>query len=144
MLFKDLGEIPNTDERGHCWAHWWQGRAAGHSQFPVTEHVHQTLAVTQKGTFYRAEGFPSGSDSKESACNAGDMSSIPGSGRSPGDGNGYPLQYSCPENPMDRGTWQATVHRVAKGRTWLSDFRHTSILLPPLFCYCSLPVYFFF
>ena len=48
-------------------------------------------------------GFPSGSDGKESACNAGDESSTPGSGRSPGDGNGYPIQYSCLESPMDRG-----------------------------------------
>ena len=50
----------------------------------------------------------------ESACNAGDPSSIPGLGRSPGEGNGKPLQYSCLENPMDGGAWQATVHRVAK------------------------------
>ena len=48
------------------------------------------------------EGFPGGSDGKQSACNAGDLGSVPGSGRSPGEGNGYPLQYSCLENPMDR------------------------------------------
>ena len=52
-------------------------------------------------------GFSSGSDGKESACNTGDQGSIPGSGRSPGEGNGNPLQYSCLENPMDRGDWQA-------------------------------------
>ena len=51
---------------------------------------------------------------KESACNAGDLDSIPGSERSPGEGNGNPLQYSCLENPMDRQAWQATVHGVAK------------------------------
>ena len=51
----------------------------------------------------------------------GDLGSIPGSGRSPGEGNGNPLQYSCPENPMNRGTWWATVHGVAKSRTRLSD-----------------------
>ena len=51
---------------------------------------------------------------KESACNAGDPGSIPGSGRSPGEGNGNLLQYSCLENPMDRGAWQATVHGVAR------------------------------
>ena len=56
------------------------------------------------------------------ACNAGDLSSIPDLGRSPGEGNGNPLQYSCLENPMDRGSWQATVHGVAKSRTQLSDF----------------------
>ena len=54
-------------------------------------------------------GFPAGSDGNEAACNAGDQGSIPGSGRSPGEGNGYPLQYSYLENSMDRGTWQATV-----------------------------------
>ena len=53
-------------------------------------------------------GFPDDSDSKESACNVGDLGSIPGLGRSPGEGNGNPLQYSCLGNPMDRGTWQAT------------------------------------
>ena len=61
--------------------------------------------------------FPSGSDGKESAYNAGDPVSIPGLGRSPGDGNGNPLQYSCLENPMDRETWWATVYRVAKSWT---------------------------
>ena len=59
-------------------------------------------------------GFPYSSVSKESACNAGDPGSIPGLGRSPGEGNGNPLQHSCLENPMDRGAWQATVHGVAR------------------------------
>ena len=62
----------------------------------------------------KAMGFPGGSDGKESACNRGDLGLIPGSGRSPGKGNGYPLQYSCLENSMDRGAWWATVHGVAK------------------------------
>ena len=57
-----------------------------------------------------------------SACNEGDPGSIPGLGRSPGEGNGNPLQYSCLENPMDRGPWEATVHGVTKSRTRLSDF----------------------
>ena len=65
--------------------------------------------------------FPGGSDSKESACNAGDVSSIPGLGRSPGEGNGYPFQYSCLENSMDRGAWWATVHGVAMSRTRLEQ-----------------------
>ena len=56
-------------------------------------------------TIYSAPGFPGGSDGKASACNAGDLGSIPGSGRSPGEGNGNPLQRSCLENPMDRGAW---------------------------------------
>ena len=61
--------------------------------------------------------FPHSSAGKESACNAADSGSIPGSGRSPGEGNGNPLQYSCLENPMDRGAWQVIVHGVAKRRT---------------------------
>ena len=62
-------------------------------------------------------GFPGGSDSKESVCNAGDLGSIPESGRSSEEGNDNLLQYSCLENPMDRGTWWATVHGVAKSST---------------------------
>ena len=61
-----------------------------------------------------------GSDGKEFACNAGDPGSIPGSGRSPGEGNGYPVQYSCLENRMDRGAWWATIHKVTKSQTQLS------------------------
>ena len=63
-----------------------------------------------------------GSEVKASACNAGDLGSIPGLGRSPGEGNGNPLQYSCLENPMDEGAWWATVHGVTKRRTRLSNF----------------------
>ena len=70
-------------------------------------------------------GFPGSSDGKVSACNVGNLGSIPGSGRSPGEGNGNPLQYPCLENPVDGGTWQATVHRVAKSRTRLSNFTFT-------------------
>ena len=70
-------------------------------------------------------GFPGGSDSKASVYNAGDPGSIPGLGRSTEEGNGSPLQYSCLENPMDSGAWQATFHRVAKSRTQLSDFTFT-------------------
>ena len=59
-------------------------------------------------------GFPWWLSGKESACNVGDQGSIPGSGRSSGEGNGNPLQYSCLENPMDKGAWWATVHRVTE------------------------------
>ena len=62
-------------------------------------------------------GFPGVSDGKESAFNEGDLGLIPGSGRSPGEGNGNPLQYSCLENSMDRGAWWATVHEVTKSQT---------------------------
>ena len=71
-------------------------------------------------------GFPCSSGGKESACNAGDLGSIPGSGRSPGGGNGNPLQYSCLENPMDRGTWQTVIHGVTKSWTRLSDYTTTA------------------
>ena len=66
-----------------------------------------------------------GSEVKVSACNVGDLGSIPGLGRSPGEGNGNPLQYSCLENPMDREAWWATVQGVAKSRTRLSDLTFT-------------------
>ena len=73
-------------------------------------------------------GFTVGSDGKESACNAGDQSLIPGSRRSPGEGNGNPFQYSCLENSMDKGAWWVTVHGVAKSQTRLSDSHtHTFI-----------------
>ena len=66
-------------------------------------------------------GFPGSSAGKESASNAGDLGLIPGLERSPAEGNGNPLQYSCLENAMDRGAWQATVHGVTKSQTGLSD-----------------------
>ena len=78
---------------------------------------------------------------KASVCNAGDPGLIPGLGRSPGEGNGSPLQYSCLENPMDGGAWWATVHGVAKSQTRLSDFtslhtqkqgrHHCPLVTPP-------------
>ena len=71
-------------------------------------------------------GFPCSSASKETACNARDLGSTPGSGRSPGEGNGNPLQYSCLENLMDRGAWQATVHGVTR-------VGHHLVTNPPLY-----------
>ena len=84
-------------------------------------------------------GFPGGPSGKESACNAGHMDTIPGLGRSPGGGHGNLLQYSCLENPMDRGAWRATVHRVAKHWTQLKGlstrarlWNESLVFLPPL------------
>ena len=74
-----------------------------HDKLEQEQHVYMLLT-----------GFPGGSEVKESAPNAGDPGSIPASGKSPGKGNGNPLQYSCLENLMDRGDWQATVHGVAE------------------------------
>ena len=81
--------------------------------------------IKERRNIWLLPGFPGGSDSKASACNAGDLGLIPGLGRSPGEGNGNPLQYSCLENPMDGGAWWATVHGVAKSRTRLSHFTFT-------------------
>ena len=75
------------------------------------------LIITEYLTIFN----PGNSDSKESACNAGDLDSIPGLGRSPGEGNGHPLKHSCLENPMDRGPRQATIHVVTKRWTRPSD-----------------------
>ena len=88
-------------------------------------HLSPTLGKSLKDSL---EGFPGGSDSKESACRAGDLGSIPKSGGSPGGGQGNPLQYSCLENPMDREARRVMVHRVAKSQTrlkQLSTHKHT-------------------
>ena len=79
--------------------------------------------------------FPGGSEVNACACNAGDLGSVPGLGRSPGQGNGNPLWYSCLENPIDRGVWQATVHRVVKrvGHDWACihpPHTHSSLFIP--------------
>ena len=83
------------------------------SGIPISFRIfHSLLWSTQ------SKDFPDGSDSKVSVCNARDPGSIPGSGRSPGEGKGNPLRYYCLENPMDRGAWEATVHGVTKSLTW--------------------------
>ena len=95
-------------------------------------------------------GFPGGSDRKESAYNEGDLGLIPRWGRYPGEGNGYPVQYSCLENPMDRGAWWATAHEVTKSHTWLKRLsrhawtsnsvysKHKKISIPKLLFYLHL------
>ena len=88
--------------------------------FPASRSFPNELVLHIRWSNYW--NFPGGSDGKASAYNAGDLGSIPGSGRSPGEGNGNPLQESCLEDPMDGGAWWAIVHGVAKSRTWLSDF----------------------
>ena len=82
--------------------------------------------------------FPGGSDGRVSADNVGDPGLIVASGRSPGEGNGNPLQYSCLENPMDRGAWWATVHGVTKSRTRLSDFTFTFTYHTKILFICGL------
>ena len=84
-------------------------------------------------------GFPGGSNGKESACNAGNLGLIPRLGRTPGEWNGYPLQYSCLEYSMDRGAWQATVQGVEKSQTQLNNFHFTSFhRFPPLGIFFSI------
>ena len=92
------------------------GCSAGHIS-GLNFHIYQQIALDLI--------FPGGSDGEESACNAADPGLIPGSGRSPGEGNGNLLQYSFLENPMNRGAWWATVHGVTKSQTCLSDYAHT-------------------
>ena len=108
------------------WQRWWDNQHITLCYY-VGQKVHSSSAVRwyRKTWVNFLAKFPGGSDHKLSARNAGDMGSIPGLGRSPGEGNGNPLQYSCLENPMDRGAWWAIVHRVTKSRKRLSDFTFT-------------------
>ena len=76
-----------------------------------------SLSIILSASLSQPLDFPGSSDGKESACKEGDLSSVPGLGRSPGEGNSYPLQYSCLESSIDRGAWWATVHTVAKSWT---------------------------
>ena len=90
-----------------------------------TETYTQYLVIIYYGKepekVYINMGFPGGSDSRDSACNTGDPDSVPGLGRSPGEGNVNPLQHSCLQNSLGREAFQATIHGVAKSRTRLSD-----------------------
>ena len=127
MVFKDTWA-------SHLWDESLLTKPRFYLYHQIRDHVKQLLMISgwdvtlQILEFCRAHGFietldfPGGSEVKASACNVGDLGSIPGWGSSPGEGNGNPLQYSCLENPMDRGAWQATVHGVAKSWTRLSDF----------------------
>ena len=92
--------------------------------FGAPQSLQMVIAAMKFKDTYSLEGklgLPGGSDGKASVYNAGDQGSIPGLGRSPGEGNGNPLQAYCLENPMDRGAWYATVHGVAKSLTRLSE-----------------------
>ena len=94
------------------------GHRVGHDWVSTHNGIRQTINRSERKSHW---GFPSGSDSKESACNAGYPGSILGSRRSPGEGNGNSFQYSCLENSMDRGAWWVTVHGVVNSQTWLND-----------------------
>ena len=111
----------------NCGSWWWTGRP-GVLRFTGSQGVGHELSDWSDLIWWCCRDFPGGSGGKASAYNAGDPGLIPGSGRSPGEGNGTPLQYSCLENPMDRGVWWATVHRATESRTWLSNFTFTFFL----------------
>ena len=89
--------------------------------------MHELLLQHRFVFSHRVTGFPGGSVIKNPPANAGDTGSVPGPGRSPSEGNGNPLHYSCLENPMGRGPWRATVHEVSKSWTWLSGWACTSV-----------------
>ena len=84
---------------------------------PLLYFLESSLLIGEIPTISHAIGFPGGSDGEATASNAGDTGSIPGSGKSSGEGNGNPLQYFCLQNPMDGGAWWATVHGVTKSQT---------------------------
>ena len=98
-------------------AQYWDGRHAR----PCRVHRKEACSGRDLGNLGATQEFPTGSDGKESACNAGDQGLIPGLRTSPGGGNGNPLQYSCLENPKDRGAWQTIGHGVTKSQTQLGD-----------------------
>ena len=101
-------ERSSLDQDHHQWESTW------FTWFKEKHLLSHTWVLRNKHITCHREGFLGGSVGKESACNAGDLILIPGSERFPGERNGYPLQYSCLENPMDRGGWWAMVRRVAK------------------------------
>ena len=122
----------------HPWSS--QGRAKGSPQGLKGTHLGKPTGPIfhwrQTERFWRSldvtwMGFPGGSYGKESACNVGDLDSISGLWKSPGEGNGYPLHCSCLESPMDRGAWWASVHSVTKSWTCRIDtaLTHTHTLL---------------
>ena len=98
-------------------------------------------AIRNLFLFYYRWGFPGGSDGKESACSAGNPGSIPGSGRSPGEGNGNPLQYSCLENSVDRGAWWS--HKESDMTEQLTEQKLFNII-KSTFCINEITMWFFF
>ena len=93
----------------HLWKKRWEHLSSCFSWLTLSSHC----------VLWFLPPLPHGLDDKESACNEGDLVSIPGLGRSPGEGNGYSLQYSCQKNSMDRGAWWAIVHGVTRSQMWL-------------------------
>ena len=101
-----------------------------HEQYPIPPELLHPVISFFKRFLLECRGLPCSSNGKESTCNAGDLGSIPGSESSSGEGNGSPLQNSCPENPMDRGAWRGTVHGVTESQTRLN----VTCQMRPLIC----------
>ena len=109
--------------------HYWLGHRLGLPWYWMVCLGNEQRSFCRFWDCIQVLGFTACSEVKASVCNSGDLGSIPGSGRSPGEGNGNPLQYSCVENSMEGGAWSATVHRVAKSQTRRSDFAFTFTVL---------------
>ena len=130
-LIAQLVKNPPTMQGTPDWFLGWEDSLEKRKSYPLQDSglenpldsIVHGVAKSQIGLsdFHFHFCFPGDSVGKESACHAGDPGSIPGSGRSPGEGNGNPLQYSCLENLMDRRAWRDIVHGVAKSRTWLRN-----------------------
>ena len=114
-LEKEVGSHSST----LAWKIPWTEEPGGLQSMGSQRVRHDWMTNTFTFTLHSVFGLPQWFNGKESTCNAGDVGSIPGLERSSGGGHGNPLQYSCLENSMDRGTWQATVHGVTRSWTWL-------------------------
>ena len=112
MLYPFEPSVQRTASKTLCWMHTLPLQTKG-DEAPASVSVVSSGDGEPFSICLVMWGFPGGSDGEESVCTAGHPGSIPGSGRPPGEGNGYLVPYSCLENPMDTGTWRATVHGVA-------------------------------
>ena len=116
-IFASIACSPSVHQNGLCSLTEFSAPVAKSGQFFPPPLLSCLTAVLTRFKGNIMLGVPGGSDGKESACSTGDPSSIPWLGRSPGKGNRKPLRYSCLGNPMDRGAWWATVHRIAESDT---------------------------
>ena len=133
MSLRKLWELVKDWEAWHAAVH-----GAANSWTQLSNWTELNCLICWLPTLYSVLGFPGGSVVKNLPANAGDLGSIPGSERSPGEGNSCPLQYSCLENPMIRGAWQATFHRITKSWTWLKQLSaHTHTHIHIYMCVCN-------